>query len=214
MVRPDHPRSFALTAASALVAIPVLLGACGSSVPPPSAGHVVTHAPEAAASSSMGPGSPTDGAGSPPGVPDCSPPVTPTIAQTEGPYYKAGAPEAADLVTQDMPGTRLTLTGLVVATDCSPVAGARVETWQADATGSYDNEGYTLRATFSPMPTAGSRSTPGPWRVRPDRAHPRQLTPPGGATLTQLYFPGSSQNGGDRIYDDSLLLDIGASGDT
>ena len=75
----------------------------------------------------------------------CTSPATATLAETEGPYYKSGAPESADLVTAGMTGTQLTLTGSVVDTSCAPLANARVEIWQADAAGQYDNAGYTLR---------------------------------------------------------------------
>ena len=37
-----------------------------------------------------------------------------------------------------MAGTPVTLTGWVVATDCTPLADAKVEIWQADDEGLYD----------------------------------------------------------------------------
>ena len=147
---------------------------------------------------------------------DCTAPATPTIAQTEGPYYKAGAPESANLVTDGMPGTRLTLTGYVVDTSCAPIANARVETWQADSTGAYDNTGYTLRGWVTT--DAVGRFTietivPGEYPGRTEHVHVK-ITPPGGATLTtQLYFPGSTANDGDGIYDPSLDLAITQDGD-
>ena len=48
---------------------------------------------------------------------------------------RPGAPESADLVTDGMAGTRLTLTGYVVDTSCEPIADATVEIWQADSAG-------------------------------------------------------------------------------
>jgi protocatechuate 3,4-dioxygenase beta subunit len=147
---------------------------------------------------------------------DCTAPATPTLAQTEGPYYRTGAPESANLVTDGMPGTRLTLAGYVVDTSCAPVANAKVETWQADSTGQYDNAGYTLRGWVTT--DAAGRFTietvvPGEYPGRTEHIHVK-ITPSGGATLTtQLYFPGSTANDGDGIYDPSLDLAITQDGD-
>lgn len=147
---------------------------------------------------------------------DCTAPATPTIAQTEGPYYRTGAPEAANLVTDGMPGTRLTLTGYVVDTSCKAIANAKVETWQADSTGAYDNAGYTLRGWVTT--DAAGRFTietivPGEYPGRTEHIHVR-ITPSGGSTLTtQVYFPGSTTNDADGIYDPSLDLAVTQAGD-
>ena len=146
----------------------------------------------------------------------CTAPATPTIAQTEGPYYKPGAPQNANLAAGGMAGTRLTLTGLVVDASCTGIAGARVETWQADSAGRYDNSGTTLRGWV--LTDADGRFTihtivPGEYPGRTEHIHVK-VTPPGGATLTtQVYFPGSAANDGDGIYDPSLDLAITRDGD-
>src|SRR5215210_7521587 len=72
-------------------------------------------------------------------------PGTMTPSQTEGPYYKAGAPERTSLLEPGMAGTPLTITGYVMTPDCQPVASAWLDFWQADGNGAYDNRGYTLR---------------------------------------------------------------------
>jgi protocatechuate 3,4-dioxygenase beta subunit len=147
---------------------------------------------------------------------DCAAPATPTIAQTEGPYYRTGAPESANLVTDGMPGTRMTLTGYVMNTSCAPIADTRVEIWQADSTGAYDNAGYTLRGWVAT--DASGRFTigtvvPGEYPGRTEHIHVK-VTPAGGATLTtQLYFPGSTLSGEDGIYDPSLDLVVAPDGD-
>jgi protocatechuate 3,4-dioxygenase beta subunit len=148
--------------------------------------------------------------------PACTAPATPTLAQTDGPYYTAGAPQDADLATDGMAGTRMTFTGFVVDASCIPIAGAKVETWQADANGVYDNAGYTLRGWV--LTDADGRFTihtvvPGEYPGRTEHIHVK-VTPPGGATLTsQMYFPGTQANDGDGIYDPSLLLTITQDGD-
>jgi protocatechuate 3,4-dioxygenase beta subunit len=58
-----------------------------------------------------------------------------TIAQTEGPYYNPGSPERSDLVEPGTAGEALLLTGVVMTPDCSPIAGARLDFWQADGNG-------------------------------------------------------------------------------
>ena len=71
--------------------------------------------------------------------------------------------------------------------------------------------GYTLRGYV--LTDAEGRFTiqtivPGEYPGRTEHIHVK-VTPPGGSTLTtQLFFPGTSANDGDSIYDPSLLLAI------
>lgn len=204
------PRSILATTLLAVV-----VTACSTAAPTPAA----TAAPSTSASSAAPTSSAipaTDAASSASGSLACTAPATATLAETEGPYYKAGAPESSDLTTADMGGTRLTLTGYVVTTDCSPVAGAKVEIWQADSSGSYDNSGYTLRGYV--LTDASGQFTirtvvPGEYPGRTEHIHVK-VTPPGGTTLTtQVYFPGTTANDSDGIYDPSLLLAITQDGD-
>jgi protocatechuate 3,4-dioxygenase beta subunit len=196
-----------------------VVAACGGSGTPPSASTTpltTTGAAASASSAASSSAAPADSPASGDATASCTAPATATVAQTEGPYYTAGAPETADLVTEGMAGTRLTLTGFVVSTDCTPIANAKVEIWQADSTGTYDNAGYTLRGYV--MTDATGRFTirtvvPGEYPGRTEHIHVK-LTPPGGSTLTtQLYFPGTTANDSDGIYDPSLLLDVAEEGD-
>ncbi len=57
-----------------------------------------------------------------------------------GPFYVESAPEypnGAD-IAPDLPGEALLVEGRVTDTDGAPIAGAVVDTWQADADGFYD----------------------------------------------------------------------------
>jgi protocatechuate 3,4-dioxygenase beta subunit len=209
------PAAIVLTAA-----IGIGLAACGdASTASPAPSAAVATVPAASADPSATAGAPstasTTGATDSAAV-SCTAPEAATIAETEGPYYRPGAPERANLVSDGMAGTRLTLTGYVVTTDCSPVANAKVEIWQADSTGTYDNSGYTLRGYV--LTDAGGRFTlltivPGEYPGRTEHIHVK-VTPPGGSTLTtQVYFPGTAANDADGIYDPNLLLDIATSGD-
>ncbi|MGZ6256948.1 MAG: dioxygenase family protein [Candidatus Limnocylindrales bacterium] len=196
------PRSLVLAAA---IGLAVLLAACGGS------GTTGSATPSAGPSAS----SATTGATAAAGTLSCSAPATATIAVTEGPYYKAGAPQSADLVQAGMAGTRLTLTGFVVTAACPPIANAKVEIWQADSSGTYDNSGYTLRGYV--LTGADGRYqirtiVPGEYPGRTEHIHVK-VTPPGGSTLTtQLFFPGTAANDADGIYDPSLLLGISQEG--
>ena len=106
-------------------------------------------------------------------------------------------------------GTRLLLTGRVLDTSCRPIAGARVDVWQANAAGSYDNAGYRFRGYQLTDARGRYRLltvVPGLYPGRTEHIHVK-VTPPGGGTLTtQLFFPGVSQNTDDGIFDRRLLV--------
>ena len=116
-----------------------------------------------------------------------------------------------------MAGTRLALSGRVLSRDCRPIAGARLDFWQADPSGTYDNAGYRLRGnqtTGSDGHYALDTVVPGEYPGRTEHIHVK-VQPAGGSTLTtQLYFPGVSRNQQDSIFDPRLLLTVqpGASG--
>jgi protocatechuate 3,4-dioxygenase beta subunit len=135
-------------------------------------------------------------------APVCTPGAL-TPALTEGPYYKANPPANSALTNPSMTGTKLTITGYVLNANCQPIAGARVDFWQADAAGQYDNQGYTLRGYQ--MTDAQGRYTvetvvPGLYPGRTRHIHVK-VTPPNGSTLTtQLFFPNEAQNSSDSIF--------------
>lgn len=134
-----------------------------------------------------------------------------TPAQTEGPYYTENPPERASLVEPGMSGTQLLLTGYVLDPDCTPIPGARVDVWQADAEGVYDNAGYNLRG-FTVTDEAGRYSVetvvPGLYPGRTRHIHVK-VQPPGGAELTtQVYFPDEPANQRDGIFSPKLILEI------
>jgi protocatechuate 3,4-dioxygenase beta subunit len=135
----------------------------------------------------------------------------PTPAQTEGPYYKAGPPPRTSLVAADTPGTKLSLSGVVRDTSCAPVPGVRVDFWQADAKGSYDNQGYGFRG-YQLTDARGryhlETVVPGEYPGRTVHIHVK-VTPPGGATLTtQLYMPGYAANDRDSIYTPATVMTV------
>ena len=117
------------------------------------------------------------------------PPCAATAPDLEGPFYKPNAP------MRESTGRGLTVSGAVKsAGSCAPIPGARVEWWQANPKGSYDDD---HRATL--VATADGRyrlqtDFPPPYSGRPAHIHFR-VTAPGHRTLiTQLYpRPGQTQ---------------------
>ncbi|MCX7645938.1 MAG: 6-chlorohydroxyquinol-1,2-dioxygenase [Rhodobacteraceae bacterium] len=83
------------------------------------------------------------------------PGVTPSTLP--GPFYRPDAPQlplGADLC-RGGPGARLTVTGRVTAADGTPLPGAAVEVWHANAEGRYENQDpdnqpeHNLRGRFT-----------------------------------------------------------------
>ena len=144
----------------------------------------------------------TDGAG-----------CEPTAANILGPYYIEGAPERSDLVEPGMAGTRLTVTGRVLAADCTPIPGAMLDVWQANADGVYDNTGWLLRGWF--LADAAGEWTlhtivPGRYATggtfRPDHIHVRVSAAGFLLLTTQLYFADDPFNATDPFFVPSLAM--------
>ena len=130
---------------------------------------------------------------------------------TEGPYYKTGSPERASLIEPGMKGTRLSLSGYVLTSNCKPVDYAWLDFWQANAQGQYDNNGYTLRGHEFTAPTGYyslETIVPGLYPGRTEHIHVKVQAPGGPVLTTQLFFPGVAQNKSDSIYSDQLLLSV------
>lgn len=141
----------------------------------------------------------------------CVPGSALTPAQTEGPYYKANPPQKSSLLEPGMAGMRLLISGRVQTADCRPLAGARVDFWQADDAGGYDNAGYRLRGyTLTDENGSYSMETiiPGLYPGRTRHIHVK-VQPQGGQTLTtQLYFPDEPANSRDSIFNQQLAMDV------
>lgn len=131
-----------------------------------------------------------------------------TPAQTEGPYYKANPPQKASLVAPGSTGERVTMTGWVLDANCRPVANAKVDVWQADDTGAYDNAGYGYRGyVLSDAEGRYSIETvlPGLYPGRTRHIHVKVWTPNGKVLTTQVYFPDEAANARDGIFNRALL---------
>src|SRR5256885_1401436 len=140
----------------------------------------------------------------------CTAPAQPIVELTEGPYYKANPPQNAALRTAGVAGTPLTLTGYVVSKSCQPIANAKLDFWQADGNGNYDNSGYTLRGWQLTDANGAYRLEtviPGLYPGRTDHIHVK-VTVNGKTYTSQLFFPGVAQNAGDSIYAANMLITL------
>ena len=126
-----------------------------------------------------------------------------TPAQIEGPFFTSGSPTRADLAADVTSDTRLALAGTVLTTGCQPVPGAKLDFWQADEDGEYDNGGFRLRGhVFADDQGRYAITTvvPGLYPGRTRHLHVTVQPPAGGRLTTQLYFPGEASNQSDGFY--------------
>jgi len=138
-----------------------------------------------------------------PPTPACDDGDEPTPPQTEGPYFTPKSPERNSFIEAGMSGTRMTVSGFVLATNCQPVARALLDVWHCDDQGRYDNSGYWLRGHFF-TDEAGRYSLetimPGIYVGRTRHYHVKVQAPNQTVLTTQLYFPDEPANARDGIY--------------
>lgn len=135
----------------------------------------------------------------------------PTPSQTEGPYFTSNSPQRTSLVEPGMAGTLLSVTGRVLSTTCQPIARAKLDFWQADNAGAYDNSGYRLRGhQFSDDNGQFTLQTivPGLYPGRTRHIHVKVQPANGRVLTTQLYVPGEARNASDGLYSADLLLTV------
>jgi protocatechuate 3,4-dioxygenase beta subunit len=142
-------------------------------------------------------------------TPACHDGDEPTLAQTEGPFFKPSSPERIELIEAGMAGQPIELVGFVLSRDCKPIAGALLDFWQADDRGQYDNSGFHLRGhqfTDSEGRFRLRSIVPGAYVGRTRHFHVK-VQPRGGRVLTtQLYFPGEAKNRSDGLFRKELLI--------
>ncbi len=145
-----------------------------------------------------------------------------------GPYYLEDAPfvEDGQLAGKDEPGDRLTLTGTVRDVDGSPIAGALLDFWQADAQGRYgafdippktnmnlrgrlharEDGGYALHTVVPAPYTIPHQGPTGrllqavgrhPWR--PAHIHLKATRDGYRPLITQIYFVGGEYLDSDAV---------------
>ena len=135
----------------------------------------------------------------------------PTPAQTEGPYFKSSSPQRSSLLESGLSGTLLTITGRVLSSSCQPIAAAKLDFWQADDSGNYDNTGFRLRGhQFTDAEGRYTLQTivPGLYPGRTRHIHVKAQAPTQGVLTTQLYFPNEPRNASDGIFSSELLMTV------
>ncbi|NNF70071.1 MAG: intradiol ring-cleavage dioxygenase, partial [Acidimicrobiia bacterium] len=150
-----------------------------------------------------------------------APPLDPTPAQAEGPYYPPIKPTDTDNDLYELTGasgapagTELTIEGLLVDTAAIPIAGAIIELWQTDAEGLYlhpDFDGEPLDQNFQYFGTSVTDED-GLWRFRtveplnyenrPKHLHIKVLDGEIALLTTQIYFSGDPLLDSDRVIGD------------
>ena len=181
---------------AAAAALPAALAACGRSGEQAST-------PATAGGASSPPTSAAAGAGAATLAPTPACGDDPTPSQTEGPFFTSGSPGKADLAADVRSGTKLALSGVVLTTACQPVKMAKLDFWQADDGGGYDNQGFRLRGHVFTDDQGRYRITtvmPGLYPGRTRHIHVRAQAPGGRPLTTQLYFPGEAANARDGFY--------------
>ncbi|MCE9591983.1 MAG: hypothetical protein K8S99_15860 [Planctomycetes bacterium] len=143
-----------------------------------------------------------------------------------GPYYRPGSPFRAKITPPLEPGTTLLVSGRVYAIDTrTPLSGATIDIWQADAKGHYDNDaeaapavgffrcrgrlvtdesGYYEYETIHP-----ARYMIGDNMWRPAHIHYMVRSRGYKTLVTQLYFKGDPENANDSFIKQSLIIELG-----
>lgn len=144
-------------------------------------------------------------------TPACTDDAEPTPRQTAGPFFTPNSPRRMSLLEAGITGTKIVVSGLVLSTDCKPVARALVDVWHADDKGEYDNAGYRLRGhQFSDDQGRYRLETivPGLYPGRTRHFHVKVQAPNRPVLTTQLYFPGEPWNQRDFIFSPDLVLKV------
>jgi protocatechuate 3,4-dioxygenase beta subunit len=130
----------------------------------------------------------------------------------EGPYYKPGSPERANIVEAGTLHTRLVVAGRVLDRSGNPIPHAWMDFWHADGNGQYDNDGFNLR---------GHQYTDEKGRYRLETIRPLEYlfraahvhakvraTENSPILTTQLFFPGEERNKTDPIFEGLTVMDV------
>ncbi len=108
-----------------------------------------------------------------------------TPADAEGPFYKPNAP------LREATGTGLVVSGVVKsAATCEPIRGARVEWWQANPRGEYDDAHRGSLVTGESGAYRFDTDSPPPYFGRPSHIHFKAFAPGYRPLTTQLYPKG------------------------
>jgi protocatechuate 3,4-dioxygenase beta subunit len=112
-----------------------------------------------------------------------------------------------------MEGVAFSVSGQVLSAGCAPIPNARLDFWQADDGGVYDNQGFTLRGhQFSDLDGRYQLDTIVPGRYmngdsfRPAHIHVKVSAPGFALVTTQLYFACDPYNNSDSFIKRQLIM--------
>jgi catechol 1,2-dioxygenase len=143
-----------------------------------------------------------------------------------GPYYRPGAPFRAKVTPPLEPGTVLLVRGRVWGFDTKkPLAGARLDVWQANARGRYDNDDPAKPPRKDVFVNRARLVTdenglyefetvhPGPYQIgekewRPSHIHYLIAAEGYKSLVTQLFFKGDKHNAADAFIKASLIIEL------
>lgn len=151
-------------------------------------------------------------------TPACHDHGEPTLAETEGPFFKPRSPQRSDLREPGITGRPVDLSGYVLTRGCRPIPGALVDLWHADGNGDYDNTGFRLRGhVFADDEGRFLFRTimPGLYPGRTRHYHVK-IQAPGESRLltTQFYFPNERRNRTDGLFRGELVMQVADAGDS
>ena len=149
-------------------------------------------------------------------TPACHDGDEPTLAETEGPFFKPRSPERADLIEPGMKGRPIVLAGQVLDRGCRPLAHALLDLWHADDNGDYDNAGFRLRGHVFTDGEGRYRFrtiVPALYPGRTRHYHVKVQAPGSRLLTTQLYFPNEPANLRDGLFQRDLLMRVADAGE-
>lgn len=149
-------------------------------------------------------------------TPSCHDGDEPTVAETEGPFFKPKSPQRSDLREPGTKGKPFELSGFVLTKNCRPLRGAVVDLWHADADGEYDNIGFRYRGhVITELDGAFRFHTivPALYPGRTRHYHVKVQAPGSRLLTTQLYFPNEPRNVRDSLFQRELLMRVADPGD-
>ncbi len=131
-----------------------------------------------------------------------------TPGQIGGTHFKS-SPARHSVLVAGTQGTRIMLSGYVLTSGCRAIRGARIDFWQANANGVYDDTGVRLRShQFTDARGHYWLQTilPGPYANRTRHLHVTVRARGEATVTTMLYFPGVALNAHDPFFDRRLLV--------
>jgi protocatechuate 3,4-dioxygenase beta subunit len=134
-----------------------------------------------------------------------------TLEREAGPFFRPNSPNERDLYRDAPSGERVTVAGFVFDNKCRPLPGSLIEIWQADEHGDYDSVGFRLRGhqfTDAQGRWWFNMIIPALYPGRTRHFHFKVQRPGGRILTTQLYLPGEPRNADDRLFHETLLLDM------